>query len=134
MKSLDKADGYFPSVASIGGLIVGIENRDANANVKFRQADMLERLFSRLERQSRVVIQNFRADCGSFSEEIIRTVSAHCRHFYIRANNCQSRYAEFMEHTDWIETNTWGQQCGVTSFKFDSMLPEMGLRLLRRIV
>lgn len=106
MKSLDKADGYFPSVASIGGLIVGIENRDANANVKFRQADMLERLFSRLERQSRVVIQNFRADCGSFSEEIIRTVSAHCRHFYIRANNCQSRYAEFMEHTDWIETNT----------------------------
>ena len=39
-----------------------------------------------------------------------------------------------MEHTDWIETNTWGQQCGVTSFKFDSMLPEMGLRLLRRIV
>lgn len=118
MKSLDKADGYFPSIASIGGgLIVGIENRDGNANVKFRQADMLERLFSRLERQSRVVIQNFRADCGSFSEEIIRTVSAHCRHFYIRANNCQSRYAEFMEHTDWIETNTWGQQCGVTSLK-----------------
>lgn len=88
--SCKKADGYFPSVASIRGLIVGIENRDGNANVKFRQADTPERLFSRLERQSRVVIQNFRADCGSFSEEIIRTVSAHCSHFYIRANNCQN--------------------------------------------
>ena len=128
--SYKKADGYFPGVASIGGLIVGVENRDGNANVKFRQADTLERLFSRLERQSRVVIQNFRADCGSFSEEIIKTVSAHCGHFYIRANNCQSRHAEFMEHTDWTETNIGGQQCGVTSFKFDSMLPEMGLRLV----
>lgn len=81
MKSLDKADGYFPSVASIGGLIVGVENLDGNANVKFRQADTLEKLFSRLERYNRVVIQNFRADCGSFSEEIIKTVSAHCGHF-----------------------------------------------------
>lgn len=100
MKSLDKADGYFPSVASIGGLIVGVENLDGNANVKFRQADTLEKLFSRLERHNRVVVQNFRADCGSFSEEIIKTISAHCGHFYIRANNCQSRHAEFMKHTD----------------------------------
>ena len=78
--SYKKEDSYFPGVASIGGLIVGVENR--NGNAKFRQADTLERLFSRLEGQSRVVIQNFRADCGSFSEEIIRTVSAHCSHFY----------------------------------------------------
>ena len=124
------ADGYFPGVASIGGLIVGVENRDGNASVKFRKADTLERLFCRLEKQSRVVIQNFRADCGSFSEEIIKTISAQCGHFYIRANNCLSRHAEFMEHTDWAETNIGGQQCGVTSFKFDSMLPEMGLRLV----
>ena len=65
--SYKKADGYFSGVASIGGLIVGVENLDGNANVKFRQADTIERLFSRLERQSRVVIQNFRADCVSFS-------------------------------------------------------------------
>lgn len=35
-----------------------------------------------------------------------------------------------MEHTDWIETNIEGQQCGVTSFKFDSMFPEMDLKLV----
>lgn len=77
-----------------------------------------------------MVIQNFRADCGSFSEEIIKIVSVLCEHFYIRANNCQSRYAEVMEHADWTKTNIGGQQCCVTSFKFDSMLPEMGLRLV----
>lgn len=62
--SYKKADGYFSGVVSIGGLIVGVENLDGNANVKFSQADTIERLFSHLERQSRVVIQNFRADCG----------------------------------------------------------------------
>lgn len=128
--SYKKADGYFPGVATIGSLIVGVENRDGNANVKFHQADTLERLFTRLETQSRVVIQNFRADCGSFSEDILRTVDAHCEHFYIRANNCQSRRTEFMEHVDWTAATISGQQCGVTSFKFDSMLPDMNLRLV----
>ena len=128
--SYKKADGYFPGVATVGGLIVGVENRDGNANVKFHQADTLERLFTRLETQSRVVIQNFRADCGSFSEDILRTVGAHCEHFYIRANNCQSRRTEFMEHVDWTAATISGQQCGVTSFKFDSMLPDMNLRLV----
>ena len=67
--SYKKADGYFPGVASTGGLIVGVENRDGNANVRFHQADTLERILIRLEEQSRVTVQNFRADCGSFSEE-----------------------------------------------------------------
>ena len=39
--SYKKADGYFPGVASIGGLIAGVENRDGNANVRFHQADTL---------------------------------------------------------------------------------------------
>lgn len=128
--SYKKADGYFPGVASVGGLIVGVENRDGNANVKFRQSDTLERLFNRLEKQGSVLVRNFRADCGSFSEDILRTVAAHCEHFYIRASNCHSRYTEFMEHADWTECRIGGQQCGATSFRFDSMLPEMSLRLV----
>ncbi len=116
--SYKKADGYFPGVASIGGLIMGVENRDGNANVKFRQADTLERLFSRLEKQSRVVIQNFRADCGSFSEEIIKTVSAHCSHFYIRANNCQSRHAESISLPELSIGPICGPRCGASILSF----------------
>ena len=128
--SYKKADGYFPGVASIGGLIVGVENRDGNANVKFHQADTLERIFTRLETEGGVLVENFRADCGSFSEDILKVVSGHCEHFYIRASNCQSRRTEFMEHEGWTEVTIGGQQCGVTSFRFDSMLPELNLRLV----
>ena len=128
--SYKKADGYFPGVASIGGIIAGVENRDGNANVRFHQADTLERLFNRLEKHARVVVRNFRADCGSFSEEILVVVSSHCEHFYIRASNCQSRYVEFMEHEDWTEAEIGGQKCGVTSLRFDTMLPDMNLRLV----
>lgn len=128
--SYKKANGYFPGVATIGGLIVGVENRDGNANVRFHQADTLERIFSRLEEQSGVLVRNFRADCGSFSEDIIKTVASHCERFYIRANNCQSRQTEFIEHDQWEETTIGGMQCGVASFKFTSMLPELELRLV----
>ena len=128
--SYKKADGYFPGVATVGGLIVGVENRDGNANVRFHQADTLERIFDRLERQGRVLVRNFRADCGSFSEDIVKTVDSHCERFYIRASNCQSRYTEFMEHDQWQEVTIGGQQCGVASFMFDDMLPELNLRLV----
>ena len=128
--SYKKADGYFPGVASIGGLIVGVENRDGNANVRFHQADTLERIFKRLETLAKVRVRNFRADCGSFSEEILTLVAAHCEHFYVRASNCKSRYTDFKEHTDWEEVTIGDAQCGVASFKFDSMLPELGLRLV----
>ena len=136
--SYKNAFGYFPGVASVGGLIVGIENRDGNTNVKFHQKDTLERIFGRLENESRVLVRNFRADCGSFSEDIITYVSEHCEHFYIRANNCGSRRTEFMEHEDWTEVEirnsadkgTGHIHCGVTSFKWGSFLSDRNLRLV----
>ena len=33
--------GYFPGWASIGGIIVGGENRDGNTNVRFHQEDSM---------------------------------------------------------------------------------------------
>ena len=41
--------GYSPGVAVIGDVIVGIENRDGNTNVRFNQKETLERIFKRLE-------------------------------------------------------------------------------------
>ena len=38
-------DGYSPGVFTIGGLIVYLENRDGNANVRFMQADTHRRFF-----------------------------------------------------------------------------------------
>ena len=62
--------GYRPGVAVIGDLIVGIENSDGNTNVRFHQKDTLKRFFERFE-QNKLIINRFRADCGSCSEEIV---------------------------------------------------------------
>lgn len=41
--------GYSSGVVLIGDVIVGIENRDANTNVRFKQKETLERIFKQLE-------------------------------------------------------------------------------------
>ena len=92
--------GYGPGIAVIGDMIVGIENRDGNTNVRFNQKDTLERIFKRLE-TSRINISRARMDCGSCSEEIVDMVKAHCKHFYIRANRCHSLYDSMFALTGW---------------------------------
>ena len=65
-----KFTGYSPGVAVIGDLIVGIENRDGNANVRFHQQDTLERIFSNLESDD-IHVRRAQMDCGSCSREIV---------------------------------------------------------------
>ncbi|MEZ7745232.1 transposase, partial [Prevotella jejuni] len=52
--------GYFPGWASIGGIIVGGENRDGNTNVRFHQEDTLRRIMDRVTSELSVVIERFR--------------------------------------------------------------------------
>lgn len=86
---MKKFTGYSPAVAVIGDHIVSNENRNGNAH--FHQQDTLERIFSRFE-ENGIHVDSMRMDCGSCSEEIVDTVKAHCKYFYIRAN----RYSAFM--------------------------------------
>ena len=58
-----------PGVVSIDGIIAYIENRDGNTPVKFHQADTLSRAFKLLHSYG-LHIGIFRADCGSYSEDI----------------------------------------------------------------
>ena len=88
-RTYKKFTGYSPGVAVIGDHIVGIENRDGNTNVRFCQQCTLERIFTRLEWNG-IHINRARMDCGSCSEEIVDTVKAHCKYFYIRANRCSA--------------------------------------------
>ena len=98
--------GYSPGVAVINDMIVGIENRGGNTNVRFNQKETLERIFKRLE-ASEIYISRARMDCGSCSEEIVDMVEAHCRYFYIRANRCSSFYDSMFALTGWktVEIN-----------------------------
>ena len=95
-----KFTGYSPGVAVIGDLIVGIENRDGNAKVRFHQQDTLERIFSNLE-QNGIHVRRARMDCGSCSREIVETVEKHSELFYIRANRCGSLYDSLLALRGW---------------------------------
>ena len=117
--SYKKDFGYFPGWASIGGILVGGENRDGNANVKFHQADTLSRIMDRVTLITSVIIKNFRADCGSFSKEIIEAVEPRCEHFYIRASNCSSRYEDFRESDGWEIAEIDYQKCELASFDYE---------------
>ena len=95
-----KFTGYSPGVAVIGDLIMGIENRDGNANVRFHQQDTLERIYSNLESED-IHIKRSRMDCGSCSREIVETVEKHSELFYIRANRCGSLYNSLLALRGW---------------------------------
>ena len=95
-----KFTGYSPGVAVMGDLVVGIENRDGNANVRFHQQDTLERIFSNLERNG-IHTKRARMDCGSCSREIVETIERHSEHFYIRANRCASLYDSLLALRGW---------------------------------
>lgn len=99
-RTYKKFSGYGPGVAVIDNMIVGIENRDGNTNVRFHQQDTLQRFFEALETNG-ISINRFRADCGSCSEEIVRVVESHCKHFYIRANRCSSLYDKISTLEEW---------------------------------
>ena len=122
--------GYFPGWASIGGIIVGGENRDGNTNVRFHQEDTLRRIMDRVTSELGVVIERFRADCGSFSKEIIQTVEQRCNTFYIRAANCGSRYEDFRQLKEWKSVEVGYEKCDVTSVSMDNLIEGKSYRLV----
>lgn len=108
-------NAYFPGVVSVNGIIAYIENRDGNTPVKFHQADTLSRAFSLLHSYG-LHIGVFRADCGSYSEDIIRTVDGNCHIFYIRASNSASMYSSIQDVKEWKRVEMGAQETEVASF------------------
>ena len=122
--------GYFPGWVSIGGIIVGGENRDGNTNVRFHQEDTLRRIMDRVTSELGVVIERFRADCGSFSKEIIQTVESRCNTFYIRVASCGSRCEDFLQLKEWKSVEVGYEKCDVTSISMDNFIEGKSYRLV----
>lgn len=120
--------GYSPGVAVIGDLIVGIENRDGNTNVRFHQQDTLERIFTRLEERN-IHIRRSRMDCGSCSREIVDTIARHCEHYYIRANRCSALYNDIFALRGWKTV-----EIGNIEYELNSILVEKWEGMACRLV
>ncbi len=113
--------GYSPGVGVIGNLVIGIENRDGNANVRFHQQDTLERMFTRLESRG-VRIKRARMDCGSCAREIVETVSRHCEYYYIRGSRCQSIHNEIFALRGWKRVTINGKEFEVCSIRTEKWM------------
>lgn len=127
--SYKKKRGYFPSVMTSGPLILGIENRQGNSNVKFGQTDAIIKMLDNLEVHG-LRIRMFRADCGSFIKELVEELVFRTEVFYLRASNCQSRMSMYAACDSWRGTNINGQDMEVASFEFDEFLKDCHLRLV----
>lgn len=129
--SYKKANGYFPGIAQLNLHPFYIENRDGNANVKFEQAETLERAFAQLKAHG-IRVDKARMDCGSYSKEVVEVACCNCNTFYIRARNCQAlekRIAE-IEEGGWQKAEINHQECGLASLPFTAFFAERGYRLV----
>lgn len=104
-------------------MIVGVENREGNTNVSFHQTDALKHFFTRLEERG-IKIVRYRADCGSYSEDIVKMISVHSQLFYSRVSNCQTRKIDYEKHENWKSVEINFEQLEVSSFDFVDFMPE----------
>ena len=115
--------GYSPGIAILTDVItgdeviVGVENRDGNTPVKFRQQDTLLRIIFNLAEQG-IRIRYARMDCGSYSREVVRLLLEHCRHILIRAEMSAALREELERPQVWRRAEVGGIATETTSVPF----------------
>lgn len=128
-RTYKKNKGYFPGIASIGNAIVYVENRDGNANVKFKQAATLENAYSLLASQN-IKVNRSRMDAGSYSKDIISVVAQYSELFYIRANKSETVLAQILEIKDWKSVEIGFRKYQVASIPFTQFHGEKNYKLV----
>jgi hypothetical protein len=121
--------GYFPGVATIGDNIVYVENRDGNANVKFKQAETLQNAYGLLKSEN-ILVNRSRMDAGSYSKEIIDVVAKNSKLFYIRANKSEAVFEQVQQITDWQDVEINYKNYQVASIPFVQFDQEKEYRLV----
>jgi hypothetical protein len=124
-----KNKGYLPGIATIGNKIVGIENRDGNANVKFKQEDTLERFYTLLESEG-ITANRSRMDAGSYSKKIIDVVDKHSKIFYIRANKSANLFEQIKNISTWKTVEINYKNYEVVSIPFTQFYENRNYRLV----
>ena len=124
-----KNKGYLPGIATIGNKIVAIENRDGNANVKFKQEDTLERFYTLLESEG-IKTNRSRMDAGSYSKKIIDIVDKHSNLFYIRANKSTNLFEQINNISNWETVEINFKNYEVASIPFTQFFENRNYRLV----
>ena len=75
----------------------------------------------------------FRADCGSYSEDIIRTVDGNCRIFYIQAIHSASMYSRIQDIREWRRVEIGSQETEVASVMSTQFMEDSHYRRMRQM-
>jgi hypothetical protein len=127
--SYKKKRGYFSGVMTSGPLLIGIENRQGNSNVKFEQVEELTRILGNVEAHW-LYIRMFRADCGSFIKELVEVLSLRTEMFYLCASSCADPRRMYEQCTEWRPTTVNSQEKDVALFEFTDFLSNWYFRLV----
>ena len=65
-------------------------------------------------------VRSFRADCGAYSEDIVKVVMEHTEKFHIRAERYAGLYEKVKRQTGWTTVEIGFQHYDVQSFPFES--------------
>ena len=76
--------------------------------------------FFEMMRSFGIHVRSFRADCGSYSEDIVKMVMEHTEKFYIRAERHAGLYEKVKRQTGWTTVEIGFQQYDAQSFPFES--------------
>jgi len=128
-QSYKHCKGYFPGVATIDNMVVYIENRDGNANVKFEQENTLSRAYDLLN-ENGIHINRSRMDAGSYSKEIIKVVASNSELFYIRANKSEDLFRQITEIQKWETVEINYKIYEVASIPFTQFYEQKNYRLV----
>lgn len=113
--SYKKERGYFPGVVTIKDIVVYIEGRNGNCNVKTAQLTTHQRAIEALEKEE---IHPKRApmDAGSYTKEVINFFYSKNFLFTIRANQSQKLLQAASQNTKWSPVNYWRSRHGGNFF------------------
>ena len=128
-KTYKKNKGYFPGVATIDDKIVYVENRDGNANVKFKQEETLSRAYGLLAEEN-ILINRSIMDAGSYSKNIIDVVAQNSKLFYIRANKSGNLFEQIEQISDWQSVEINYKNYEVASISFTQFFTDRKYRLI----
>jgi uncharacterized protein (DUF1330 family) len=98
-------------------MVVYIENRNGNSNVKYLQEETLERSYGLLEEEG-IRINRSRMDCGSYTKEIVNVVEKYSKKFYIRAQKCANLEEKIRAIRNWEEVRINFKNYEVASIEY----------------
>jgi len=127
--SYKKANGYFPGNASINDLVVYIENRNGNSNVKYLQEETLEKAYRTLKEEG-IRIYRSRVNAGSYYNKAIDVIEEFSKLFYVRAQKSDAMRKEVQAVTEWVEVEINHIKYEVASIDYTPFGSEKTYRLV----